>query len=78
MSTVFLSRPERAAQRQQGKAAVQRVKACGGCYCCRNRDRGSEAWGRALCGKPTPARFLRAGCDFDPEYSRIYGRDVTE
>lgn len=78
MSAVFLSRPERATQRRQGKALVARVKACGGCFCCRRRDKDSEAWGRALCGKPTPARFLKAGCDFDPEYSRIYGREVIE
>ena len=78
MSGHFMTRPERAALRQQGRALVQKVKACGGCFCCARRDRSSEAWGRALCGKPTPARFLKVGCDFIPEYGRIYGRDQVE
>lgn len=78
MSGVFMSRPERATERRQGQALVQKVKACGGCFCCALRDRSSEAWGRALCGKPTPARFMKPGCDFQPEYSRIYGREQVE
>lgn len=74
----FMTRPERAAQRQQGRVLVQKVKACGGCFCCTRRDRSTEAWGRALCGKLMPARFLKAGCEFDPEYSRIYSRENVE
>lgn len=77
-AAVFLSRPERAAMRRQGRELVQRVKACGGCFCCTRRDRETEAWGRALCGKPKPARFMKHGCDFDPEFSRIYGRERIE
>lgn len=78
MSGVFMTRPERSTQRRQGRVLVAKVKACGGCFCCTRRDRSSEAWGRALCGKTSPARFLKAGCDFDPEYSRIYGTEQVE
>lgn len=73
-----LSRPERAVHRAQGRTAMERVKACGGCYCCLRRDPKSEGWGRATCGMVKPAQFLKPGCQFDPDYDRIYDRGNVE
>ena len=59
-------------------ALVDKVKACGGCYCCLRRDQRSEGWGRATCGKVIPAVFLKDGCTFEPDYDRIYDRGNIE
>ena len=43
-----LTQPENRAERDAGWDAVDRLKACGGCYCCKNPC--SEVFGIALCG----------------------------
>lgn len=73
-----LSRPERFVLVGQGREAIDRVKACGGCFCCTRRDPKSEGWGRARCGKAKPAEFLKEGCTFDPDYDRIYDKGNLE
>lgn len=69
---VGLSRPERHVYNSQKRGIVDMVKAAGGCWFCLRRDEASEAFGRALCGKVQPARFLRYGCEFDPDQTRIH------
>ena len=66
-----LSRPERAVFRGQGREVVKRIIAAGGCVYCLRRDPKSEGWGRALCGKVVPAKFLKEGCTFEPDTDRI-------
>lgn len=66
-----LSRPERAVFRGQGMAAVKLVTNAGGCAYCLRRDPKSEGWGRALCGKVVPAKFMKEGCTFEPDNDRI-------
>lgn len=73
-----LSRPENHVHRGQGMSLVDKVKACGGCYCCTRRDPKTEGWGRALCGKIIPAKFLQAGCTFEPDYDRLYDKGNIE
>lgn len=73
-----LSRPENAVQVRDGRRALDKVKACGGCFCCKRRDARTEGWGRATCGKVIPAQFMKEGCTFDPDYDRIYSRENVE
>ena len=75
-----LTPPENAAERGAGWKAVDKVKACGGCYCCHNRDKASEGWGTALCGLKPAQEFpkcVQAG-KFSADHSRIYGRENVE
>lgn len=78
MDSEQLSRPENHVHRSQGMSLVDKVKACGGCYCCTRRDQKTEGWGRAVCGKVIPAQFLKPGCTFEPDYDRIYDRGNIE
>ncbi len=67
-----LSRPERHVYGGQRRSMVDKVKAAGGCWFCLRRDQSSEAFGRALCGKVKPAKFLHAGCEFNPDQDRLH------
>ena len=44
-----LTRPENCAELAERRRILQKIKEHGGCYFCRNRDKESMAWGRALC-----------------------------
>lgn len=70
-----LTDPEWRAARAQAEArlpaVVAKVVACGGCYCCTNRDRRTEGWDLALCGLKPAAEFRKRGCRFDPDMARI-------
>lgn len=73
-----LTRPERAVQVRDGRAALKTVEACGGCFCCLRRDYKTEGWGRATCGMVKPAQFKKEGCKFDPDWDRIYSPENLE
>lgn len=67
-----LTGPERATERERAKRVREQVNAMGGCFCCLNRDRDSEGWGRANCGLPKPAVFKGVNCEFKPDNDRLY------
>jgi hypothetical protein len=73
-----LTGPERAAARAQARPVRDQVNASGGCFCCLNRDRDSEGWGRANCGLAPPAKFKGPTCAFRPDNDRIYCRGTVE
>lgn len=70
----FLTAPERFCERDAGKKVLEKVKKCGGCFCCKNRNKHTESIGLGLaeCGLKPPAQFKKIRCDFKPEYSRLY------
>lgn len=70
-----LSRPERSVQVRDGRAALKVVEGCGGCFCCKRRDQRTEGWGRATCGMVKKAQFKQPGCEFDPDWDRIYSKE---
>jgi hypothetical protein len=72
----FLTRPERAAAREQAKPLRDKVIECGGCTCCKHRDRATEGPTRAACGLSPPQAFPK--CDFDPDHDRLYSRENLE
>ena len=76
-----LTPPEDRTERDNGWKVVDRVKACGGCACCLNRDRETEGWGAAVCGL-VPSLAFPACCGktpgFRPDYDRIYSREMVE
>lgn len=49
--TVDLTVPEHGCDRSQRQAIAERVKACGGCALCLERDRKVIGWGRSVCRK---------------------------
>lgn len=69
-----LTGPERFAARQQAKDVLDVAKASGYCFCCTRRRKETEdkGFGLAECGLKPPARPRKAGCVFEPDYSRIY------
>ena len=74
-----LTPPEDRTERENGWKAVDRVKACGGCFCCLNR--GAEGFGIAVCGLAPSLTF--PACTgktpgFAPDYDRIYARENIE
>lgn len=78
LDPLALTRPEHATNKSQGMETVNRIKACGGCFCCHRRNRATEGWGRANCGMVKPAEFLKPGCQFDPDFDRIYSPENVE
>ena len=69
-----LTGPERAAARAQAKPLLDRVNACGGCFCCTKRNTTTESlqFGLAECGLHPPAQFKKQRCEFTPDFDRLY------
>lgn len=72
-----LTRPERAVEVRDARKVLKIVQQHQ-CFCCLRRDRDTEGWGKAACGLPRPALFNGPGCQFDPDWDRIYAKENVE